>query len=177
MAINIPPFVKHPVAQTSLKILNLEASQLSFPESQNIMKGAVAAYAVAQTAAQSFEHSMLASVLYGLASAGVAVVWTYYLLRYLKQDDKFVRTLIAVAGFGALAATVYCVLHVIFGIALPDPMPTKKLLRFLLFPIIVWLVFIYAFFYRHVSLRPIPAFFTATFYVLIVEIIMAAVQF
>ncbi|MCX7899012.1 MAG: hypothetical protein N2444_02825 [Methylocystis sp.] len=56
------------------------------------------------------------------------------------------------------------------------PFPSqKKLLHFLLFPIIVWLIFLYAFFYRQVELRPIPAFSMATLYVLVVEIVMSAI--
>lgn len=175
MAINIP-IINHPVARTFLKILNLEASQLSLPESQETMKVAVGAYAVLQTGAQLFNHSLIGSVIYGALSALIVYFSTHYLVRYLKQEDKFNRTVIAIAGMGALGAAAYILLHFLFALALPPPLPTERLLRFLLFPIIIWLVFIYAFFYRHLDMRPVPAFTTAAFYVLLVEVILSAVS-
>ncbi|WP_363350739.1 hypothetical protein [Methylocystis echinoides] len=176
MALNIP-LVKDQTAQTVFKMLNLEASQLSLPESQQLMKGALAAYVVLQTGAQFFSHSLLASIFYGVATAAVLYGATFYLLRYLKQEEKFVKTLTAMAIMGAIAALAYIILHVIVGVALPPPLPTDRLARFLLFPIIVWIVFMYAFLLRHVSLRPIPAFVTASLYVLAIEIVLSAVKF
>ncbi|MCX7899011.1 MAG: hypothetical protein N2444_02820, partial [Methylocystis sp.] len=99
MVINLP-FLQHPIAKTALKILNLEASQLSLPDSEELMKRTLGAYAGTQFGAQLLEHSFLGSLIYGLASAGVAFASTRYLLRFLKQEDKFLRTVIAVAGFG-----------------------------------------------------------------------------
>jgi hypothetical protein len=174
MAINIP-LIKHPVAQTFLKILNLEATQRSLPDSRETMNVALGVYAFLQFTAQLFAHSFIGSVIYGGLSAAICYFWNLFLLRHLNHEDKFVRTVIAVAGMGAIGAFAYIVLHALFGIALPPPLPTERLLRFLLFPIIVWLAFIYAFFYRHVDLRPVPAFFVAALYVLIIEVILSAV--
>ncbi len=176
MALNIP-LVNDPTPRTFLKMLNLEASQLSLPESDTLMKGALAAYVVLQLGAQWFSHSIFVSVFYGLASAAVLYGATFYLLRYLKQEEKFVKTLTAMAGMGALAALAYIVLHLIVGVALPPPLPTDKLVRFLLFPIIIWTVFMYAFLLRHVALRPIPAFVAASIYVLVIEVVLSSVKF
>lgn len=176
MALNIP-LVNHPTTQTFIKILDLKASQLSLPESPTLMKVAVAAYAVTQMLAQYVGHSLLGGVIYGLASAALAVGSTYVLLRALKQEHKFVRTVTAIAAIGALAALAYVVLHFIVGgalMVLPPPQ-AEKLTRFLLFPVIVWIVFMYAFFYRHVALRPIPAFVAATLYALVVEIVLSSI--
>jgi hypothetical protein len=176
MALNIP-LVNEQTPRTFLKMLNLEASQLSLPESPQLMKAMLAAYVVLQAGAQFFSHSAVVSIFYGLASAGVLYGATFYLLRYLKQEEKFVKTLIALAGMGALAALAYIVLHLIVGVALPPPLPTERLARFLLFPIIIWTVFMYAFLFRHVSLRPIPAFVTASLYVLAIEIVLSSIKF
>lgn len=176
MALNIP-FVNDPTPRTFLKMLNLEASQLSLPESQNLMKGALAAYVVLQAGAQFFSHSLVVSIFYGLASAGVLYGATFYLLRYLQQEQKFVKTLSALAVMGAVAALAYIILHLIVGVALPPPLPTERLARFLLFPIIVWTAFMYAFLFRHVSLRPIPAFVTASLYVIAIEVVLSAIKF
>lgn len=176
MALNIP-LVNDPTPRTFFKMLNLEASQLSLPESQTLMKGALAAYVVLQAGAQAFSHSIPVSIFYGLSSAAILYGATFYLLRYLKQEEKFVKTLAAMAVMGAVAALAYIILHVIVGIALPPPLPTDRLVRFLLFPIIIWTLFMYAFLLRHVSLRPLPAFVTAALYVLAIEVILSAIKF
>lgn len=174
MALNIP-FDETP--KTFLKMLNLEASQLSLPESAQLMNAMLAGYAVLQAGAQSFSHSIPVSIFYGVSSAIVLFAATRSLLRYLKQEHKFVKTLTAMAGMGALAALAYIILHLIVGVALPPPLPTERLTRFLLFPIIVWTAFMYAFLLRHVDLRPFPAFITAVLYVLGIEIVLSAIQF
>ncbi len=176
MALNIP-FVNDPTPRTFFKMLNLEASQLSLPESQELMKGALAAYVVLQAGAQYFSKSLPVSIFYGVASAAVLYGATLFLLRYLKQEEKFVKTLTAMAAMGAVAALAYIILHVIVGVALPPPLPTERLARFLLFPIIVWTAFMYAFLLRHVSLRPIPAFVTSALYVLAIEVVLSAIKF
>lgn len=173
MSLNLP-FINHPVPRTFLKMLNIEASQLSLPESPELMKAFLGAYVVLQMGAQYFNHSLLGSIFYGVATAGFLYGATFYLLRYLKEDAKFVQTMIALAGMGALAALAYIVLHLIVGVVLPPPLPTERLARFLLFPIIVWTTFMYAFLFRHVSLRPIPAFVTAALYVLVIEIVLSS---
>jgi hypothetical protein len=176
MAFNIP-FINDPTPRTVLKMLNLEASQLSLPESQQLMKGALAVYVVLQVGAQYFAHSLPASIFYGVSTAAVLYGATFALLRYLKQEEKFLKTLSALAILGAIGAFAYIVMHLIVGVALPPPLPTDRLARFLLFPIIIWLLFIYAFIFRHVSLRPIPAFVTAALYVLAIEIVLSSVNF
>ncbi|MGJ0393234.1 MAG: hypothetical protein ACR650_10895 [Methylocystis sp.] len=176
MAFNIP-FINDPTPRTVLKMLNLEASQLSLPQSEQLMKGALAAYAVLQIGAQYFAHSLPVSIFYGLATAAFLYGVTLILLRQIKQEEKFVKTLSALAIMGAIGAAAYIVMHLIVGVALPPPLPTDRLARFLLFPIIIWLVFMYAFLFRHVNLRPIPAFVTATLYVLAIEIVLSAVNF
>lgn len=172
MAITFP-FQNHPLVQTAWKIFQIEASQLSLPDSKEYMQRALVLYAVAQAGSQMFEHTIIGSVIYGVASAGIAYGSTFYLLRYLKQEDKFNRTVLAIAGTGAIGAFAYILLHMFFALALPPPLPTNRLVKFLLAPIIVWYVFIYAFYYRHVALRPIPAFVTAAFYVLTIQILLS----
>ena len=80
MALNIP-LLNDPTPRTFLKMLNLEASQLSLPESDQLMKGALAAYVVLQAAAQFFSHSLPVSIFYGVSSAIVLYAATRSLLR------------------------------------------------------------------------------------------------
>lgn len=174
MAITIP-LQNHPVVQTAWKIFKIEASQLSLPDSKELMQSALIAYALMQAGSQMFDHSAIGAVIYGLVSAGFAYGATLFLMRFLKQEDKFTRTVIAIAGTGAIGALAYILLHMFFALALPPPLPTERLVKFLLAPIIVWYVFIYAFYYRHVDLRPIPAFVVAAFYVLIVQVVLSVI--
>jgi len=174
MPINIP-LLNEQTPQTVLKMINLEASQLSLPDSRELMWGAFGVYGVLQALAQAFNHSLLGSLIYGVLSAGLLYGATYGLLRVMKEDAKFQRTATALALMGALAALAYIILHLVFGIALPPPLPTEKLLRFLLFPILIWMVFMYAFLFRHVSLRPVPAFVAASLYVIVIEVILSPI--
>lgn len=172
MPINIP-IINHPTSRAFIKILNLEGSQQALPESQDLLKAALAAYAVMQAGAQLFEHSVIGSLIYGLACAALLYASTFYLLRFVNQNDKFVKTLTALAATGAIGALAYILLHFVFGVALPPPLPTERLLRFLLFPIVVWNVFMFSFLYRHVSLRALPAFVIATIYVIAIDAILS----
>ncbi|HEY8124507.1 MAG TPA: hypothetical protein VIF88_03695 [Methylocystis sp.] len=174
MPINIP-LLNQQTPQTVLKMINLEASQLSLPDSRELMWGALGGYGVLQAIAQSFSHSLLGSLIYGAMSVVLLYGGTYGLLRVLKEDAKFQRTVTALAIMSGLAALVYTVLHLLFGIALPPPLPTEKLLRFLLFPILIWMVFMYAFVFRHVSLRPAPAFLAAALFVIVIEVILSPI--
>jgi hypothetical protein len=174
MQINIP-FLNERTPQTVFKIISLEASQLSLPESRELMIGALGAYGVLQAGAQFFAHSLLGSLIYGVLSAAFVYGATYLLLRTLQEEAKFQRTVTGIAVIGGIAALAYIVLHGIFGLALPPPLPTEKLLRFLLFPVLAWTALMYAFLFRHVSLRPIPAFAAGALYVLFVEIILSAI--
>jgi hypothetical protein len=174
MPMNIP-LLNDQTPRTVLKMINLEASQLSLPDSRELMLGALGAYGVLQAIAQAFNHSLLGSLIYGLLSAGFLYGATYGLLRVLKEDAKLQRTVTALAIMGAIAALAYTILHLIFAIALPSPLPTEKLLRFLLFPILIWMAFMYAFLFRHVSLRPVPAFVIAALFVLVIEVILSPI--
>ena len=174
MPMNIP-LLNDQTPRTVLKMINLEASQLSLPDSRELMLGAFGAYGVLQAIAQAFNHSLLGSLIYGLLSTGFLYGATYGLLRVLKEDAKLQRTVTALAIMGAIAALAYTILHLIFAIALPSPLPTEKLLRFLLFPILIWMAFMYAFLFRHVSLRPVPAFVIAALFVLVIEVILSPI--
>ena len=175
MPLNIP-LINNPTPKTFAKMLNLEASQLSLPDSPELMKIMIAAYVAFQMGAQYFNHSIYGSLIYGFGGAVLLYGATFYLLKYMKEEHKFVRTMIALAGMGALAALAYIILHLIVGVALPPPLPTERLARFLLCPIIMWTAVMYAFLFRHVSLRPIPAFVTAALYVLVIQVILSSIS-
>ena len=74
---------------------------------------------------------------------------------------------------GAIIALTSIVLHFVFAVALPPPLPTERLVNFLLFPLVLWNFFAFTYVYRHAKLRSVPAFSFAATFVIIVDFIMA----
>lgn len=173
MAINLPFTAEGSVPRTVFDILRLEAGQGSLPKSNQLMGASLAAYAVGEAITQAFEHSIIGSLAYGVLTTAALAGLTYGIMRFMGQMERFTKTLTALALTGAVAAVVYTLMHVLFSQALPPPLPTEKLLKFLLFPVIVWNVFMFAFLFRNAKLRAIPAFAAATIYVLVIDMIMS----
>jgi hypothetical protein len=174
MQIKIPYLNEELPLKALLDILKFEGGQSELPDSKPLMNGAVGAYALTQTGAQMFEHSFSGSVLFGLISAALLYGSTMMLAKFTGGlGGRFVKTLTALGAMGSVAALVYIALHLVFAIALPPPLPTGKLLRFLLFPIVVWTVFIFSWLYRHIKVRTIPSFVAAGVYVILVDMILS----
>ena len=85
MPLNIP-LINNPTPKTFAKMLNLEASQLSLPDSPELMKIMIAAYVAFQMGAQYFNHSIYGSLIYGFGGAVLLYGATFYLLKYMKND-------------------------------------------------------------------------------------------
>jgi hypothetical protein len=60
----------------------------------------------------------------------------------------------------------------VFAVALPPPLPTQRLVNFLLFPLVIWNFFAFTFIYRHAKLRSLPAFVISATFVIIVDFIL-----
>lgn len=174
MQINLTFLRDNELAKAFFDILKLEGGQGALPDSKPLMNAAIGAYAATQAGAQMFDHSVIGGILYGVVTAGVLYGSTMLITKMTGGlGSRFVKTLTALAAIGALAALGYIVLHLIFAIALPPPLPTGKLLRFLLFPIIVWTIFMFAWVYRHVKVATVPSFVAAALYVILVDLILS----
>ena len=127
-------------------IVALESGQGLLPISTKLMGGCLAAYA-ARTGGRAFARSRAHAG--SACSAFPAPPWwaggTAGVLELYKRRDKTIQTITALAGVGAFIALVSIILHFIFAVALPPPLPTQRLVNFLLFPIVLWLVFSFAF--------------------------------
>jgi hypothetical protein len=156
-----------------LDILSLEGGQSKLPDSTRLMGGCLGAYAVLQTADHFLEHSFGGSIVYGLASAALVGGFTALVLPRYDARDRVVQTITALAGVGAVIALASIVLHFVFAVALPPPLPTQRLVNFLLFPIVIWNFFAFAFIYRHARLRSLPAYVISAIFVIIVDFILA----
>jgi hypothetical protein len=156
-----------------LDILSLEGGQGKLPVNMRLVWGSLGAYAVLQTIDHWLEHSFGGSIIFGLASAALVGVSTALVVPRYDTREKTIQTTIALAGVGAVIALASIVLHFVFALALPEPLPTARLVNFLLFPLVIWNFFAFAYVYRHAKLRSLPAFaFSATF-VIVVDFIFA----
>jgi hypothetical protein len=167
--INLPPIPK-----ALFNIARMEGSQRALPESQTLAGYALGAYAVAEFLAHLVEHSFLGSLVYAVLVVAVLTGLTYFALNSVGARDRLYQTLTALGAMGAIVCLGYIVLHFFFAIALPPPLPSDRLVRFLLFPLIVWNLFMFAWIYRHALLRPLPAFVTACLYVVLESFVLTA---
>jgi hypothetical protein len=157
-------------------IIALEAGQGMLPISKTLMGGCLAAYAVGQTAVHWLDHEALPALLFGVSCAALVGGGTAGVLELYKRRDKTVQTITALAGVGAFIAVVSIILHFVFAVALPPPLPTQRLVNFLLFPITLWMVFAFAFIYRHAGLRTIAAFAVAATSAIVIDFIFATLM-
>lgn len=174
MPINLQSLTIPATPKALIEILKLEGAQNALPATTGFLGGCVAAYAIAKAIFHWLDHSLTSALIFGVFSAALLSGVTYAILRLYKSSDKLFQTLSALSATGAVAAVASIVLHALFATALPPPMPTAKLVGFLLFPIAIWIVFMFAFLFRHASLRTLPAFALAASYVIVTDFIVAA---
>ncbi len=156
-----------------LDILSLEGGQGKLPVSTKLMGGTLGVYAVLQTIDHLLEHSFGGSIIFGLASAGLVAGATALVLPRYDARDKVIQSITGLAFFGAVIALASIILHFVFAVALPPPLPTARLVNFLLFPLVIWNFFAFAFIYRHARLRTFPAFALSAILVLVIAFILA----
>jgi len=173
MPINVPAAWENTTPKALLDIVTLDGSQNKLPVSIPLMSGCLAAYAAIQTLDHSLEHSWGSALIFGLASAAIVGVSTALLLPLYKSRELIVQSITALAAVGAAIGFASIILHFIFAAALPPPLPTGRLVGFLLFQIVIWNVFAFAFIYRHARLRMIPAFAAAATFAVVVDFIIA----
>jgi hypothetical protein len=172
MPISLPTVNLPPTPKALLDILRLEGGQQELPVSTTLAGAAIGAYAVAEMLAHAVEHSFVGSLLYGVMTAGLLTAITYFALKSVGASNRFIQTLTALGAMGTLVCLAYIVLHFVFSQALPPPLPSERLVRFLLFPLVVWTLFMFTWLYRHATLRVIPAFVVAGCYVILESFIL-----
>ena len=138
MAINVPAdWTKwgNGIPKAFYDILALEGAQNALPVDMKLVGGSLGAYAVLQTIDHAIEHSWGGSIIYGLLSAALVGVSTFLVVPRYDTREKTIQTTIALAGVGAIIALTSIILHFVFSVALPPPLPTERLVNFLLFPL------------------------------------------
>ncbi len=172
MPISLPTVNLPPAPKALLDILRLEGGQQELPVSPRLAGAAMGAYAIAEILAHSVEHSVLGSLGYGVLTAGILAGITFFSLNMVGARDRFIQTITALGAMGTVVCLAYIVLHLVFGAALPPPLPSDRLVRFLLFPLVIWELFMFTWIYRHASLRTIPAFVASGVYVILESFIL-----
>jgi hypothetical protein len=174
MAIKLPASWATSTPKALYDIIALEGGQGKLPISFPLMGACLAAYAIAQALLHNVnDHEITPSLGFGLGSAALLGGLSAGVLASYKRRDLIVQTVTALAASGVVIALASIVLHFLFAVALPPPLPTQRLVGFLLFPIGIWNVFSFAWIYRHAAIRTIPAFALAAAFVVIVYFIMA----
>lgn len=168
MAMNLPANWANSTPKAFYDIFALEGGQGKLPADARLMGACAAAYALAQASLHLLEHGLLSSLAFGAACALLLSGATAAVLESYKRRDLIVQTITALMATGVLISVVSILLHFIFAAALPPPLPTQRLIGFLLFPIAGWNVFAFAFIYRHAAMRLVPAFSLAATYVVVV---------
>jgi hypothetical protein len=157
MSISLPTNNLLATPRALFDIIRLEAGPSALPATKNVLIASLAAYGVAEAANQMPSRDILPSIVYGALSTGLLVGVVYLVLLLVKTRDRFMQTLIAIAAIGAVVAFVSAALQVLVGVVFPPPLPTTKLVGFVLFPLVLWKATLYMWIFRHGGLRFIPS--------------------
>ncbi|ATQ69340.1 MULTISPECIES: hypothetical protein [Methylosinus] len=165
MSISLPTLSLPTTPRAIIDIMRLEAGPTALPASRTFLFVSLAAYAVGEMAQQLVAKDLLPSIAYGLGSTVLLVAFTFVALLLVGARDRLPQTLAALGSVGAVVAVVVIVLHLMVGVVLPPPLPTEKLVNFLLFPLVLWKVTLFMWIFRHASLRFIPSIAVSVLYV------------
>lgn len=165
MSISLPTISLPATPRALIDIIKLEAGPSALPATQTVLLSSLAAYAAGATAQQMVPHEILPSIVYGAIDTGLLAAVTFGVLLAVGARDRFAQTLTALAAIGAIVSLVSFVLQMFVGVVFPPPLPTGKLVGFVLFPLVLWKVTLYMWIYRHGSLRFIPSLAVSAAYV------------
>ncbi|PWB80461.1 MAG: hypothetical protein C3F11_17900 [Methylocystaceae bacterium] len=173
MSISLSAISLPPSAKALVDILRLEAGPGALPLSSKLAGASLAAYGLGEAGLQLLDHDVAPAVAYGVVSAALLVAVTAVVLFFVGARERFVQTLTALGATGAIVAIATILLHLFVAQVFPPPLPTSKLVGFILFPLVIWNVTVFTWLYRHASLRFIPALAVAACYIGITSFIIA----
>lgn len=173
MSLTLPKINLPATPKALFDIMRLEAGPSALPLSRNTTYASLAAYAAGETGVQFLDHQLLAAILFGLVSVAFLIGLTVAVLHLTGARDHLLQTLTALGATGAAVALIWIGLYLLFSQVFPPPLPTSTLVKFLLFPLLVWNVMLFTWLYRHAQLRFIPAFSLSAAYVGITTFVVA----
>jgi hypothetical protein len=138
--------------QNVFGILNFKLGPEVLPKSPILLAASLVAYAVAEFLFQASFYSLARAAATGIGSAVLLAAVAMLGARISGYNERLIQTLTALALGGAIVIFVRTVLGFIIFIApnlaeLPD-INVQQLTAFLLFPLYVWNIFVFAFLFR-----------------------------
>jgi hypothetical protein len=157
MSISLPTISLPATPRAIFDIIRLEAGPSALPATRNVLVASLLAYGAAEMADQAVNRDLLPAIAYGALSTGLLAAVTFVVLLVVGTRDRFQQTLTALAAIGAVVALVSFLLQIMVSVVFPPPLPTTKLVGFVLFPLVIWRATLYMWIFRHGGLRFIPS--------------------
>jgi hypothetical protein len=173
MSISLPTISLPPLPKALFDMIRLEAGPGSLPATPLAAGVTLAIYAAGETADQYVHHPLLPSLVYGPVCAILLALTAIAVLSFVGTRDKFWQIVTALAAIGAIVALVSVALSSFVSLVFPPPLPTAKLVGFVLFPLVVWKGTLFIWIFRHGGLRFIPALAVAIVYVGLTGFVLA----
>ncbi|WP_026608589.1 hypothetical protein [Methylocapsa acidiphila] len=166
MMIKLPPPV-----HGLLGILRSEVGPEVLPSSSFLLKLSLGLFVVSEFAVKLPTHSFFGAIGIGITAAALLALFAALVAKLLDHDERLAQTLTALAFVGAIVALINFFFRFIlvlgFGF-IGDELPAQELASFLLFPIFLWNVILFASIYRRAfSLGLILSFALSIAYLLI----------
>lgn len=138
--------------QNILGILNCKLGPEVLPKSPILLAVSIVAFAAAVFLFQASFYSLARAVASGIGSAGLLAAVAMLCARVSGYNERLMQTLTALALGGAIVIFVRTALGFVIFISpnlaeLPD-INVRQLTAFLLFPLYVWNIFVFAFLFR-----------------------------
>jgi hypothetical protein len=165
MSISPPTIQLPPTPRALFDIVRLEAGPSALPASKTSLIVSLAAYGVGEAAYQSLGAGVAPSIVYGLLCIALLYLLAFVVHYVVGKRELFQQTLTALAATSAMVLFLAVALSFLTAQVFPPPLPTGKLVGFLLFPLVLWRATLVMWMFRHASLRFIPALAIAACYV------------
>lgn len=124
----------------------------------------------------SLEHTQEAAIQVGLWASFALMVVTLVGLILTGKLGLIGRTLTTLAATGAVMALVTAIVRIFFFVATPEEANIGKMIGFIMFPLLLWNLMVYAYIFRHTFAgRPVLALTLAGFYVVPISYGLAAI--
>jgi hypothetical protein len=174
MQIKLPFDFKLPTdLEKIIRILRAELGPDALPPSLPLLGICLGGFALGQFINLAVYKTIGQSVGIAVAGAVLLVAVTAGSLYLLGYGKRLPQTLIALAGTGALIAAVSFGVRVVLKIGLPEEAPTVELMRFLMFPLLLWNVVVFMRILRIAfSGRLVPSLAVAVAYVIMLEFLV-----
>ena len=148
--------------QNIVGIMNWKLGPEVLPKSPLLLAVSLVAFAVTVSLRQSMDYSVARAVASGIGSAAALGAVAYLCAKVSGYNERLIQTLTALAIGGAvvLFVTVFLRFFLVLSLTFGDPtgeglpyLNVVELANFLLFPLLIWNVFVFAALFRR-SFRP-----------------------